>query len=51
MAGLEPVQIVTRANAAGAIVAGRLTCSDAMPTAAEIDAVLAGADLAEVAAA
>ena len=38
------MQIVTRANAAGAIVAGRLTCSDAMPTATEIEAVLAGAD-------
>lgn len=42
LAGLDPVNMVTRANAAGAIVAGRLTCSDAMPTAAEIDAVLAG---------
>ena len=44
LAGLEPTETVTRANAAGAIVAGRLTCADAMPTAAEIDAVLAGAD-------
>ena len=44
LAGLDPVETVTRANAAGAIVAGRLTCADAMPTAAEIDAVLAGAD-------
>ena len=43
LAGLDPVETVTRANAAGAIVAGRLTCSDAMPTAAEIDAVLADA--------
>ena len=43
LAGLDPVDMVTRANAAGAIVAGRLTCSDAMPTAPEIDAVLAGA--------
>ncbi len=41
LAGLSPVQTVERANAAGAIVAGRLTCSDAMPTAAEIRAVLA----------
>ena len=42
LAGLDPVQTVRRANAAGAIVAGRLTCSDAMPTAAEIDGLLAG---------
>ena len=40
---LDPVETVTRANAAGAIVASRLACSDAMPTRAEIDAVLAGA--------
>ena len=45
LAGLEPVEMIIRANAAGAIVAGRLTCADAMPTAAEIDAVLAGAGL------
>ena len=44
LAGLDPIEMVTRANAAGAIVAGRLTCSDAMPTRAEIDAVLAGAE-------
>ena len=44
LAGLDPAETVTRANAAGAIVAGRLMCADAMPTAAEIDAVLAGAD-------
>jgi len=31
-----------RANAAGAIVAARLSCSTAMPTTAEIDALLAG---------
>ena len=42
LAGLDPVAMVVRANAAGAIVAGRLACSDAMPTPAEIDAVLAG---------
>ncbi len=46
LAGLEPVETVRRANAAGAIVAGRLSCSDAMPTAGEIDAVLAGAGAA-----
>lgn len=44
LAGLDPVRIVTRANAAGAIVAGRLTCADAMPTVAEIEAVLTGGD-------
>ena len=41
LAGLDPVEIVTRANAAGAIVAGRLACSDAMPTPGEIDEMLA----------
>ena len=35
------VETVIRANAAGAIVAGRLECSDAMPTSAEIDELLA----------
>jgi 5-dehydro-2-deoxygluconokinase len=41
LAGWEPVQAVVYANAGGAIVASRLLCSDAMPTAAEIDALLA----------
>lgn len=40
LGGLDPVEIVTRANAAGAIVAGRLACSDAMPTPGEIDEML-----------
>ncbi len=40
LAGDDPIDIVRRANAAGAIVAGRLMCSDAMPTPAEIDEVL-----------
>ena len=40
LAGMDPAEIVSRANAAGAIVAGRLMCSDAMPTAAEIDQLL-----------
>ena len=43
LAGLDPVAIVTRANAAGAIVAGRLACSHAMPTPSEIDEMLARA--------
>jgi 5-dehydro-2-deoxygluconokinase len=29
-------------NAAGAIVAGRLACAEAMPTTDEVEAVLAG---------
>src|SRR5450755_336724 len=33
-------------NAAGAVVAGRLACADAMPTAAEVEAILAGNKLA-----
>ncbi|MDG1266294.1 MAG: 5-dehydro-2-deoxygluconokinase [Ilumatobacter sp.] len=40
LAGWDPAEIVARANAAGAIVAGRLMCSDEMPTPAEIDHVL-----------
>ncbi|MEM8747382.1 MAG: 5-dehydro-2-deoxygluconokinase [Actinomycetota bacterium] len=41
LGGADPVEIVTRANAAGAIVAGRLMCSDEMPTSPEIDHLLA----------
>ena len=41
LAGWDAAEIVTRANAAGAIVAGRLMCSDDMPTIAEIDHLLA----------
>jgi 5-dehydro-2-deoxygluconokinase len=40
LAGEDPEEIVRRANAAGAIVAGRLMCSDAMPTPAELDEAL-----------
>jgi 5-dehydro-2-deoxygluconokinase len=39
--GLDPVTSVARGNAAGAIVASRLMCSTAMPTPAQIDALLA----------
>ncbi len=39
--GLDPVAAVERGNAAGAIVASRLMCSAAMPTADEIDQMLA----------
>ncbi|HTC85581.1 MAG TPA: sugar kinase [Candidatus Acidoferrum sp.] len=38
---LDPVAAVERGNAAGAIVATRLMCSTAMPTASEIDRQLA----------
>jgi 5-dehydro-2-deoxygluconokinase len=41
LAGRDPVETVIRANAAGAIVVGRLECSDAMPTVSEIDELLA----------
>ncbi len=46
LAGWDPERAVTYANAAGAIVASRLLCSDAMPTAGEVDALLetSGAD-------
>ncbi len=40
LADWHPIEIVSRANAAGAIVAGRLMCSDDMPTAAEIDQLM-----------
>ena len=36
LAGWEPQRTVEYANAAGAIVAGRLLCADAMPTDAEV---------------
>lgn len=37
----DPVRIAEYANAAGAVVASRLACSDAMPTTAELDALVA----------
>ena len=40
--GLPLADTVRRANAAGAIVASRRECSTAMPTVAEIDALIAG---------
>jgi 5-dehydro-2-deoxygluconokinase len=40
LAGWEVERIMRFANAAGAIVASRLACSDAMPTAAEVDSFL-----------
>lgn len=41
LAGRDPVRTVTFAAAAGAHVAGRLACADAMPTEEEVDALLA----------
>ncbi|AXB44389.1 5-dehydro-2-deoxygluconokinase [Amycolatopsis albispora] len=40
LSGWDPVRIATYANAAGALVASRLACADAMPTAAEIEEML-----------
>ena len=41
LAGWELEPLIRFANAAGAIVASRLACADAMPTRAEVDALLA----------
>ncbi|MGO4612523.1 5-dehydro-2-deoxygluconokinase [Nocardia sp. 2YAB30] len=38
----DPRRIATYANAAGALVAARLACADAMPTGAEIEELLCG---------
>ena len=40
LAGWDPERIMTHANAAGAIVATRLRCSDDMPTMAEVEHLL-----------
>jgi len=42
LAGWDLERVMRFANAAGALVASRLACSDAMPTAAEVDDLLAG---------
>ena len=42
LAGWEVERVMRFANAAGAILASRLACSDAMPTAAEVEALLNG---------
>jgi 5-dehydro-2-deoxygluconokinase len=42
LAGWDIERVMRFANAAGAIVAGRLACSDAMPTADEVEVLLAG---------
>jgi len=43
LAGWDAGRILRFANVAGAIVASRLACSEAMPTTDEVDAVLSGA--------
>ncbi|MGW4057445.1 5-dehydro-2-deoxygluconokinase [Amycolatopsis sp. NPDC004747] len=40
LSGWDPVRIAEYANAAGALVASRLACADAMPSAGEIEALL-----------
>lgn len=40
LSGWDPRRCAEYANAAGAIVASRLACADAMPTAAELDALV-----------
>ena len=42
LAGWEVERMLRFANVAGAVVAGRLACADAMPTTAELEAVLEG---------
>lgn len=42
LAGWPLARVLSFANAAGAIVAGRLACAPAMPTTAEVDQMLAG---------
>ncbi|RZQ60671.1 5-dehydro-2-deoxygluconokinase [Amycolatopsis suaedae] len=40
LSGWDPVRTATYANAAGALVASRLACADAMPTSSEIEELL-----------
>jgi 5-dehydro-2-deoxygluconokinase len=47
LAGLPVVEAIRRGNAAGAIVATRLSCSSAMPRVDEVDALLAGASIVD----
>jgi 5-dehydro-2-deoxygluconokinase len=44
LSGWEPVRCAEYANAAGAIVASRLACADAMPTIGELDAMVSSRD-------
>jgi 5-dehydro-2-deoxygluconokinase len=41
LSGWDPARCAEYANAAGALVASRLACADAMPTVAELDALIA----------
>jgi 5-dehydro-2-deoxygluconokinase len=43
LAGWDLERLMRFCNAAGALVASRLACADAMPTEAEVDAMLAEA--------
>jgi 5-dehydro-2-deoxygluconokinase len=47
LAGWPPVRAAEYANAAGAIVAGRLACADAMPTAAELSELVSRRPVSE----
>ncbi len=47
LAGLPLVDAIRRGNAAGAIVATRLSCSTAMPRVEEVDALLTGASIVD----
>ncbi len=47
LSGWDPVRCAEYANAAGAIVASRLACADAMPTIGELDAMVACRDRAQ----
>ena len=42
LAGWDLERMLRFANAAGAFVAGQFACADAMPTTAEVDAMLRG---------
>lgn len=48
LSGWSLQRIIAGASAAGAIVASRLECSTAMPTADEVEAVLAGTSIADL---
>jgi 5-dehydro-2-deoxygluconokinase len=47
LSGLPLVEAIRRGNAAGAIVATRLSCSTAMPRTEEVDALLGGATIVD----
>ena len=47
LSGWDPVRCAEYANAAGAIVASRLACADAMPTMAELEAMVSSRDVVE----